>query len=186
MPDALPDTTTDTATSTATNTATGTPDVRDLVEVHSYKYDGRINRRWQGRLVRRDGSLVVIEGVFDEEIRHPLLGTIVAGTRSVEFYWLDRWHSIFRFSEPDGRLRNYYGNINRPPEFDGRVLSFIDLDIDVLVAPDLSFRVVDEDEFEINAARFQYPSDVRRRTREALAELIALIAARAFPFDENA
>lgn len=178
MPDALSD--------TQTVGAIDAADARDLVEVHSYKYDGRINRRWQGRLVRRAASLVVIEGVFDEEIRHPLLGTIVAGTRSVEFYWLDRWYSIFRFSEPDGRLRNYYGNINRPPEFDGRVLSFIDMDIDLLVAPDMSLRIVDEDEFETNAARFQYPADVRRRTREALDELVALVEARAFPFDEHA
>lgn len=153
-----------------------------LIEVHSLKYDGRIHRRWEARVTRREGSLFVLDAVFDEEIRHPLLGTIAPGTQSTEYYWTDRWYSVFRFSEPGGALRNYYCNVNAPAQFDGRVLAFVDLDIDVLVAPDFTYRVLDENEFEENAARFGYPADVRARAREALAELIALVEARDFPF----
>ena len=130
------------------------------------------------------GPLVVLDAVFDEEIQHDLLGTISLGTISTEYYWLDRWYNVFRFSDPDRKLKRFYCNINVPPRFDGRVLSYIDLDIDVLVEPDLSYQILDEDDFEQNAQHYPYPEDVQTNARRALAELIELIEARSFPFNE--
>ncbi|MCA1643516.1 MAG: DUF402 domain-containing protein [Acidobacteria bacterium] len=157
----------------------------DSLIVRSLKYDGRVHREWRARLVGRAGSLVVVEGVFESEVVHPLLGTVAVGTLSTEYYWTDRWYSVFRFREPGGGLRNYYCNVNRPAEFDGRLLTFVDLDIDVLVAPDFSYSVLDEDEFEAHAARYEYPPEVRRRVPRALSELIELIEDRRFPFGES-
>ena len=156
------------------------------VDILACKYDGRLHRRWTARLARREDSLLVFEGVFDEEINHPLLGRIVPGTLSTEYYWTDRFYSIFRFAEPDVRLRNFYCNVNLPPRFDGRELSFVDLDMDVLVAPDFSYRVLDEDEFEANSARYGYTAEVRAQAHASLAELILLIAERGFPFSLEA
>ncbi|MBC7933086.1 MAG: DUF402 domain-containing protein [Rubrivivax sp.] len=153
------------------------------VRVDSLKYDGRLHRSWPARLVRRAGPLLVVEGVFAIAVRHGLLGTIAAGTRSTEYYWTDRWYSIFRFREPAGQLRNYYCNINRPAEFDGSALTFVDLDIDVLVSPDFTYEVLDEEEFKTHAAQFGYTDEVLRRVAEAREELIGLIEARSFPFD---
>ena len=154
-----------------------------IVRVDSLKFDGRLHRSWPARLVRQDGTLLVLEGVFETEVRHALLGHIPAGTLSTEFYWTDRWYSVFRFRAPTGQLRCYYCNVNRPAEFDDEILSFVDLDIDVLVAPDFSYTVLDEDEFEAHAAEFGYDEALRARVHESLAELLRLIEARAFPFD---
>ena len=154
------------------------------VRVHACKYDGRIHRRWTARVARLEGSLVVLDAVFDEEIQHPLLGTISPGTHSTEFYWTDRSYSIFRFAEPSGALRNFYCNVNTPPSFDGELLTYVDLDIDVLVAPDFSFQVLDEDEFAVNAVKYNYTAQTRESARRALEELIALVDRRGFPFDQ--
>jgi len=126
----------------------------------------------------------VLDAVFDEEIEHELLGTISSGTISTEYYWLDRWYNVFRFSDSNQTLRNFYCNINQPPSFDGRVLSYIDLDIDVLVAPDFTYKILDVDDFEENAERYAYSDEVQANARVALAELISLIETRAFPFNE--
>lgn len=155
------------------------------VRVDSLKFDGRLHRSWPARLVRHDGPLVVLEGVFETEVRHALLGTIPACTLSTEFYWTDRWYSVFSFRAPSGALRYHYCNVNRPAEFDGDVLSFVDLDIDVLVAPDFSYNVLDEDEFEAHAAEFGYDETLRARVRASLSELLRLIETRAFPFGGN-
>lgn len=154
-----------------------------IVTVHARKFDGRLHREWQANLVRQVDSLIVVEGVFAEEIRHAQLGTIAAGTQSVEYYWTDRWYSVFRFREPAGALRNYYCNINQPATFDGHILTFTDLDIDVLVAPDFSQRILDEEEFAANAALYGYPESVRESAHRALAELLTLIERREHPFD---
>lgn len=148
------------------------------------KYDGREHRRWPARIARIEGPLLVLDAVFEEEIEHELLGTISSGTISTEYYWLDRWYNVFRFSDRSCQLKNFYCNVNQPPSFDGRVLSYIDLDIDVFVAPDLTYKILDLDDFEANAERFAYPEDVQANAHGALKELIELIEARAFPFNE--
>lgn len=154
------------------------------VVVSACKYDGREHRRWSARLKRRDDDLLVLDAEFAEEIRHQLLGVVARGTLSVEYYWLNRWYNIFRFLKPDGELRSFYCNVNIPPSFDGRVLSYVDLDIDILVAPDLSYRVVDEDEFALNAVKYGYPPQIRDRAYQALAELVGMIERREFPFGD--
>lgn len=151
--------------------------------VHSCKHDGRVHRRWPARVVVREGSLVVLDAFFAEEVRHPLIGTIEAGTHSTEYFWTDRWYSVFRFQTPAGRLLKFYCNINTPARLAGGVLSFVDLDVDVVVEPDLSYRVLDEDEFELHAELYAYPESYRENVRLALDELLRLVDARRFPFD---
>ena len=147
------------------------------------KYDGALHRRWDARLLRREGQLLILDAAFDEEIRHAQLGLIRPGTLSTEYYWLDRWYNVFRFHEPEGELRNFYCNVNMPPAFDGLVLTYVDLDMDIVVSPDLSYEILDMDEFDANAERFKYPQEVRSNARRAIDELLSLIEARRFPFN---
>lgn len=155
----------------------------DSIIVSVLKYDGTEHRRWPARIAKTVGPLLVLDAVFDAEIQHDLLGTISSGTISTEYYWLDRWYNVFRFSDPDRKLKNFYCNVNVPPHFDGRVLSYIDLDIDVLVEPDLTYKILDEDDFEKNARRYLYPEEVQANARRAVAELTRLIESRSFPFN---
>lgn len=153
--------------------------------VRACKYDGTEHRRWEAGVLRRDDSLLVLDAKFETEVRHQLLGIIARGTASIEYYWLDRWYNVFRFLEPDGQLRNYYCNVNVPPVYEKGVLSFVDLDMDILVAPDLSYKVLDEDEFEVNARRYNYPAEVLAGAHRALADLKLMIEARQFPFNHQ-
>ena len=127
---------------------------------------------------------MILDARFEEDIQHPLLGTIARGTISIEYYWLDRWYNIFRFLQPRGHFLCYYCNINVPPVLYENMLSYIDLDVDVLVDANLSYTILDEDEFSNNSSRFNYPLEVQHRSRQALNELINLIEAREFPFNE--
>lgn len=156
----------------------------EKIIVSALKYDGVEHRRWPARIARIEGPLLVLDAVFEDEIEHDLLGKISPGTISTEYYWLDRWYNVFRFTDSHGKLKNYYCNLNQPPSFDGRVLSYIDLDIDVLVAPDLTFRVLDLEDFEENATRYSYPQEVQTNALLGLAELSGLIESKAFPFNE--
>ena len=153
--------------------------------VHSCKHDGRVNRRWPARVARREGSLIVLDAVFEEEVRHPLIGVIEAGTHSTEFFWTDRWYSVFRFQTHSGALLKFYCNLNTPARLDRGVLSFIDLDVDVLVEPDYSYTVLDEDEFELHAELYGYPQTYRDNVQRALGELLRLVESREFPFHVN-
>jgi protein associated with RNAse G/E len=156
------------------------------ITVRSLKHGGRPHRTWRARLETRAGSLIVLDAFFAEEVRHPLLGIIEAGTLSKEFFWTDRWYSVFRFGTPaGGGLLNFYCNVNTPARLEEGTLSFTDLDIDVLVRPDLSYSILDEDEFERHAEIYSYPSEYRVRAREALEEIVSLVEGRQFPFNFN-
>ncbi len=158
--------------------------INQAITVRACKYDGSEHRRWPATVLRQEGSLLILDARFDEEIQHDLLGTIALGTISLEYYWLDRWYNVFRLSDPGGTLRNYYCNVNVPPSFDGELLSYVDLDMDILVQPDFTYKVLDREEFAQNATRYGYPSEVKQNAERSLEELISLIEARQFPFTD--
>jgi protein associated with RNAse G/E len=152
------------------------------ITVRVLKYDGTEYRRWGATLGRQDASLIVLDAEFEYDVDHNLLGKIGRGTRTIEYYWSNRWYNIFRFLEHDGTTKLYYCNVNMPPDLSCGVLSYVDLDIDILVQPDFSYQVLDLDEFATNAARYGYPEELRQRAHQAVDELISLIDTRQFPF----
>ena len=154
----------------------------DPITVRVLKYDGTEYRRWDATLAERRESLVVLDAVFADEVRHHLLGDINRGTRTIEYYWLDRWYNVFRFLETDGTTKLFYCNVNMPPTISTSSLTYIDLDIDILVRPDFSYQILDLEEFAANAARYGYPEHVKRRAHEAVDKLIAMIKSRQAPF----
>ena len=159
--------------------------INDEISVRVLKYDGSDYRRWSGKIARRAASLVQLDAAFSMDAYHPLLGEIPRGTRLIEYYWLDRWYNVLRFLNDDGSTRHFYCNITTPPQLEGGLLTYVDLDMDVLALPDLSYQVLDLDEFEVNAERYGYPKEVRINARAAVSELISLIEARAFPFQSS-
>jgi protein associated with RNAse G/E len=157
-------------------------DQRADITVKTYKYDGRMHRSWRAEILEQKSDLLVLLGVFTERIEHSQLGVIEPGTLSYEYYWLDRWYNVFRFHEPNGALRNYYCNINMPPKLEDGVLSYIDLDIDIYISPQMKPSVWDLDEFEENTARYNYPAEIVRKVIATVEELKQLIEAKQFPF----
>ena len=152
------------------------------IEVRAYKFDGLLHRSWPAELYAREGPLIVLDATFPDEVVHDLLGTIASGTRSLEYYWLDRWYNVFRFAQPGGELRNYYCNVNVPPSLAAGVLSYVDLDLDILVDPDFSYRILDVEDFERNIEGYGYSEEIQANARQALRELVQLIETRSFPF----
>ena len=154
--------------------------------VRVLKHDGSEHRRWRGRIARLEANLIVLEAEFDSDVSHHLLGEIKRGTRLIEYYWLDRWYNVFRFLHDDGSTRLYYCNINKPPDFDGQSLTYIDLDIDVMVRSDYSYEILDLDEFEANSERYGYTAAEKRNVEKAVEELTGMIQSRQFPFVSEA
>lgn len=175
------DETTDTPTADRfADLAPGTP-----VTVRAHKYDGHEYRRWQVHHAAPIAGGARLEGVFNSfvEGRTPFFG----GDRAVEFFYADRGYNVIVGYAPDGALRACYCNICTPATFvlgvDGPEVHFVDLDLDVLVWPDASCVVTDEDDFAANGARYGYSSATVRAARAAVAALIAAVRDRRPPFD---
>ena len=59
----------------------------------------------------------------------------------------------------------------------------MDLDLDILVDPDFSYKVLDVEDFESNVLRYGYTEKVQSKARQALDELVRMIEMRVFPFE---
>jgi protein associated with RNAse G/E len=158
-------------------------DRNSLITINSRKFDGRIHRAWRAELLEETEELFLFVGEFDSEVRHPKLGVIRRGTVSYEYYWKNEWYNVFRFHEPGGDLRNFYCNVNRPPQFENGVLDYIDLEIDILVWRDFSLEILDLDEYEESSRTFNYPDEVKYKVDESLNKLLEMIKEKQFPFD---
>ena len=152
-----------------------------MITVNSRKFDGTIRKSWTCDVVIEDDDLVVAVGRFDTAVNHSDLGLIPKGTLSYEYFWLDRWYNIFRFVTADGAFRNYYCNICMPPQISDNVIDYVDLDIDVVVDADFSYQILDRDDYEANAERYSYPTEVRDRVEATLKELLELIKLKNLP-----
>ena len=72
--------------------------------------------------------------------------------------------------------------MNVPATLVDNVLSYVDLDLDILVEPDSSYRILDVEDFERNTKRYEYSAEVQANARRAVDELARMIETRAFPF----
>jgi Protein of unknown function (DUF402) len=97
-------------------------------------------------------------------------------------------YSLWLFFDGDGRFRNWYVNLERPVVRwdDGALagLDTLDYDLDIVVAPDRSWRWKDEDEFAHHLAHPEvYWCEDERAVRAEGERLVGLIEAGRFPFD---
>jgi uncharacterized protein len=161
----------------------GLQDSASNIIVRSLKYDGAITRFWPAVIESVDDNTIVLRGVFEQAVQHDGLGDIVAGTVSHEYFWSDHWYNVFRLVRPDGQLHCHYCNIALPARWSERELSFVDLDIDIVVGVDNSVKVLDEDEFEANRKLFGYSADIVAGVRNAVEEVKALVSRLEFPFN---
>jgi uncharacterized protein len=148
------------------------------------KFDGTAHWIQPFTVVSDDGQLLITQ----YRARTPIFtsrGEFRSPYDSRVYFWRDRWYNVFRLSRPNCPLALWYCNVTTPPVFDGRHLSYVDLDLDVAVRPDGCIDLLDEDEFELHQRKYAYPTDIIARAEDAATEVFALARARGFPFSEG-
>jgi protein associated with RNAse G/E len=151
--------------------------------VNAYDLGGNLKKSWKCRKLDSEGSTLILLGEFAEDVQHNELGLIRASTLSYEYFFPDRWYNIFRFEEPAGVLRNWYCNITMPPEISDHTIDYVDLDIDVLIWPDHSLKILDVEEYEENARKHDLSEDAREQVSLALTDVLAAFRDNRFPFN---
>ena len=67
------------------------------------------------------------------------------GTMTVAYYWADRPYNVYHWISPGGDTLGWYFNVSGPVRISERQVEWQDLEVDVLVTPDLRCQVLDED-----------------------------------------
>ena len=147
------------------------------------KYDGSPRDEWPAQLVEQCGTLlrIYVPAGTEESVQgtcHQVMPDAFTG-----LFWTDRWYNVWQIDRTEGVL--VYANVAMPCQFDGSVLRWVDLDIDIVCYSDGSIVVKDEQEFKEHISRFAYPEDVVEHALAARDELLSLAKACAFPFSRS-
>jgi uncharacterized protein len=122
--------------------------VNTEITVIKRNYLGQETWRYTGKVIRRLPDAVVIEAFFNraDMAFHGIV--LREGDRFVEQFFSNRWYNIFAVHDrDDNQLKCWYCNIGKPAVIHETELSYIDLALDLLVFPDGTQLVLDEDEF---------------------------------------
>lgn len=153
----------------------GTP-----IRIESYKHDQSFHRSWDKTLLLHLSDAVLIGGnnyvrVKESDgrewrTREPAICTFGRG----------QWFNTIAMIRNDGIY--YYCNIGSPFILRQNVLTYIDYDLDVKVYPDMSYTILDREEFVIRRRMMQYPDDVVNQVYKGVQEVVNWIDERRGPF----
>ncbi len=138
------------------------------VTVIKQNLEGQETWRYTGQVLERGENYILLEARFNREDTpfHEIL--LKQGDRFIEIFYTDRWYNIFEIHDRDNdRLKGWYCNIGYPARIDGDKISYIDLALDLLVYPDGSQLVLDEEEFQ----EMDLTQEVSQKAWEALEKL---------------
>ncbi len=138
----------------------------DLVVV-KLNLQGEETWRYPARTLEKRQNAVIIEAFFNRADVNVNGLLIRNGARFVEIYYTDRWYNIFEIYAPDGSVSGWYCNISKPAEISAGRIGYVDLALDLLVFPDGTQKVLDEDEFEA----LKPDAELRSQALRALVEL---------------
>lgn len=93
--------------------------------------------------------------------------------------------SVWLFWDASWNFRNWYVNLESPYERSARGISATDHHLDIVIAPDLTWRWKDEDEFEAMYEAGAFSAEEHAAVRAAGLSAIRRVEKRAWPFDED-
>ena len=109
---------------------------------------GEVTWQYEGQVLKRGATCVVLEAFFNRDDMPFMDVVLKRDDRFVETFYSDRWYNVFEiYDRDDGAFKGWYCNIGYPAVIEADTISYIDLALDLWVAPKGTQTVLDEDEF---------------------------------------
>ncbi|WP_284644990.1 DUF402 domain-containing protein [Paenibacillus silviterrae] len=159
--------------------------------IKSFKHDGHLHRMWLE-------NWLVPESLLHKDHREQsMLVFINSQTKIVEAdgkEWVSRipgvsffipklWFNVVALIEENGV--RYYCNIASPPYVNGKVITYIDYDLDVIRMPSGDVHVVDQEEYERHKISYHYSQAVDTLVKQGMETLLERLQRGAAPFQDQ-
>ncbi|MRH44664.1 DUF402 domain-containing protein [Aquibacillus halophilus] len=156
------------------------PEPGSTIQIQSYKHNGQLHRVWENSMVLKGTSNVII-GANDKTVVTESDGrTWITREPAICYFHSKYWFNVI------GMLRNegihYYCNISSPFVFEDKVIKYIDYDLDIKVFPDMTYTLLDEDEYELHRKQMNYPSVLDGILKNNIQYLVYWVRQRKGPF----
>lgn len=140
-------------------------------QVESRSYDQMLRGSWSG--YRLDAAVQLsdedLAGISSDCLRlwlpagtpmHWSSGTRPLRYNCLQFFWPQRWYMLSAFYNARSLIHTY-ASIIQPATFELERLYYIDLDLSLLVKPDLTYEVLTQAEFDQMADTLHYNEETR-------------------------
>lgn len=158
----------------------GVPMEGETIQIHSYKHNGHIHRIWEETTVLKGTNTVVIGGNDRTMVTESDGRTWITREPAICYYHSQYWFNILGMLREDGI--HYYCNLSSPFVFDDEALKYIDYDLDIKVFPDMTYVLLDEDEYEEHRKLMGYPDVIDKILKANMEKLIDWICQKKGPF----
>lgn len=142
----------------------------ETIQIHSYKHNGHIHRIWEETTVLKGTNTVVIGGNDRTMVTESDGRTWITREPAICYYHSQFWFNILGMLREDGI--HYYCNLSSPFVFDDEALKYIDYDLDIKVFPDMTYVLLDEDEYEEHRKLMGYPDVIDKILKANMEKLI--------------
>lgn len=155
----------------------------EIIQIHSYKHNGIIHRVWEETRVLKANKQIVIGGNDHTLVTESDGRTWITREPAICYFHTELWFNIISMIRTDGIY--YYCNLGSPFVYDEEALKYIDYDLDVKVYPDMTYAILDEDEYEYNREHMGYPDVIDQILKQNIDKLIRWIRQRKGPFSPD-
>lgn len=159
------------------------PNAGSKVFIQSYKHNGQLHRTWENSVILKGTESVVIGANDRTKVIESDGRSWITREPAICYFHSKYWFNIIGMLRNDGIY--YYCNISSPFVYDGEALKYIDYDLDVKVFPDMTFQLLDEDEYEEHRNLMNYPQVIDRILHQQLEILIRWIRQGKGPFSPD-
>jgi hypothetical protein len=153
------------------------------IQIKSYKHNGKLHRLWEETLVLKGTETEVIGANDKTMVRESDKRSWITREPAICYFHAKHWFNVIGMLRNDGIY--YYCNISSPFVYDEEALKYIDYDLDVKVFPDMTFELLDEDEYEEHKVIMNYPRVLDRILYSNVDYLMRWIRQRQGPFSPD-
>lgn len=157
--------------------------IGDNYAIHCYKHDGHIYNSYEHSVLLDVKKDCIILGNNKVRVTEEDGRIWYTKEPAIIYYYKDRWYNVIvQFKKND---IYYYCNIASPTIIEGKVIKYIDYDLDLRGFPDGSYKVLDESEYEYHRKKMDYPEEIDIIVKKELKKLIELYKEGGGPFDKE-
>lgn len=129
----------------------------DKIIERKIRYDSRIVEYGCKLLKAQNKSIVLFHIVQDSftMIASQAKLSIPEGSYTIGYYWEDRPYNLYIWRDKKGKYLGSYFNIVKNTYMTDKLVSFEDLIIDIMVLPNGTYFILDEDELPESLVRFK-------------------------------
>lgn len=151
--------------------------------IHCYKHDGTIHRSWNEAVFLELNKDFLVFANKKARVNNSDGRIWYTKEPAIIFYYKDKWYNIICQFKNNGIY--YYCNIASPTVIEGRVIKYIDYDLDLRVFPDGTYKILDQSEYEYHKKKMKYPEEIDIIVNSELKELIKMCEEKKGPFDKD-